>query len=261
MRVSVLCAVFLLVAGSVSGQVELLQTFETTDDFTISLPSGWHEIPNDMLRALTLNLAQRAPAAPRMDFAYGYQVAVPPNWFQYPYTLVQIENSGKIPESELESMSEFEDAMQEGADTVNSAMGSFMSQGELTATRYDPDENIIWTQTSMEVVGIGRVRGITAAILTERGIIAVHSYALDGDFAYYEPMFEEIARGVSVSEYIRYKSQVTASRSGGASASGAASVESIAYSVGFIVGAFVVPIGLIGSLVVVVVWVKERNAS
>ena len=72
-------------------------------------------------------------------------------------------------------MSELQGSMQEGMDTVESAMGSFMSQRESAEIRYDPDENIIWTRTSLEVAGIGGVRGVSALILTERGVIAVHS--------------------------------------------------------------------------------------
>lgn len=209
MRIALLCVVSMLVTGNVSAQIELTQTFETTDDFTISIPEGWHEIPKDALETLTSNLAQLAPQAPRQVYDCGFQLDAPPEWFQYPYILVQAKKTGRVRESELESMSKVERSMQRGLKETQNSLDSFLSEAELGKTVYDPDEHILWAMFSMEVAEVGRVRGLTAAILTERGTIQVHSYAHDAEFEDYTPLFEAIARNVSVSESIRYRPHLT----------------------------------------------------
>ena len=84
-----------------------------------------------------------------------------------------------------------------------------MSQAEAGETLYDSDEHILRMQTSMEVAGIGKVRGLTAVILTERGTISIHAYALGAEFDDYTPLFEAIVRNVSIPESIRYKPRMT----------------------------------------------------
>ena len=209
MRAALMCVVSLLIAVNGSAQVELTQAFETTDDFTISLPAGWHEIPKDVLETLTSNLAQLAPQAPIQVYDYGFQLDAPPEWFQHPYILVQVRNTGRTRPSELESMSKIEREMQRGLKETQDSWDSILSEFELGQTLYDPVEQILWVKFSMEVAEVGRVHGLTAAILTEHGAIQVHSYAPAGEFADYTPLFEAISRNVSVSESIQYRPHFT----------------------------------------------------
>jgi len=210
MRIAVLCVAAILVAGNLSAEITLSQVFDTRDDFTIRLPTGWVQIPKDAIDAYLKEIAKLAPQASRRTIDYGFQLDTSSEWFQHPYIVVQVKKSGRIPDSQLKSLPkvEVERALQRSAKKAESVL-DFVSRAEVGKTLYDSAAHILWWQTSAEYADEGKVRILTALILTEQGIIQVMNYALATEFDDYAPLFETIVRNVSISEAIRYKPQIT----------------------------------------------------
>lgn len=209
MKLIALCLSAMLIAGVASGATPLPQTVETSDNFTMSLPAEWIQIPRDVLDAYMKKMAELAPQAPKQTFEYGFQLKTPAGWFHYPYMLVQVRNIGRVPEAELKSLPRVENALREGIKQAETGAKSLCAEMSVNKTYYDSDSHILWTQVSTEVVNVGTVRGVMAMILTERGIIQVMCYARSAEFEQYAPMFEEIARNVRVGETIRYRPKLT----------------------------------------------------
>jgi hypothetical protein len=57
------------------------ETFQKDDQFAITLPDEWVEIPKDILHAYTENIAKLAPNVPKQAYDYGYQFTGVENWF------------------------------------------------------------------------------------------------------------------------------------------------------------------------------------
>jgi hypothetical protein len=93
--------------------------------FSISLPDEWVEIPRDVIDAYEKEIARLAPNAPAPHYDYGFQLGSSQNWFEYPYILVQINNTGRIPESQLEKFEAYN--IQESLDKHKKGLSSIMS--------------------------------------------------------------------------------------------------------------------------------------
>lgn len=194
----------LLISGSLLAQDALPKPFVTEDDFTIHLPWDWEQIPKEVIDKFIQDFTKMAPSAPKMHYDYVFQKSSN-RWFQYPYVLVQVNNNGKIPESQLKSYDKFEDEMNKNAKKLETHTYSALSDIEVGKTYYDPSCHILWSQMESNVEGAGKVRALIAMILTERGTIQIFGYSLAKDYDRYAPLFEKIARNVIVSGKIRYK--------------------------------------------------------
>jgi hypothetical protein len=73
--------------------VDLPQTIQARDGFTISLPADWVAIPKDALDGLSEHLAKLAPKAERQTYDYGFQLPKKEHWIEYPYIFVQVKPS------------------------------------------------------------------------------------------------------------------------------------------------------------------------
>jgi hypothetical protein len=109
----------------------------------------------------------------------------------------------------LKSVPRVEKGIGKGLKKVEDAMGSVVSRAEVGKTFYDSKSHILWSQIEMDIAGVGTVRGLLALILTERGAIQVVGYAPATEFDRYGPLFERIARNVSIPEEIRYRPRIT----------------------------------------------------
>ena len=197
--------VFCFVAGSTLAAPELSQRFETKDDFTVWLPPDWKAIPPDVLRAYGEVLAKAAPNVPRQTYEYGFQQAAAHNRFTYPYILIQVKNTGRIPEAQLKSVRRTAAAMNEGAQKFSSALSKVVSGVSLNETVYDADFHILWSKIAAQVVGVGPILGLVGVRLTENGVVQIMGYAKESEYAEYAPLFEAIIKQAEIAEYARYK--------------------------------------------------------
>ena len=192
-------------------------TFNTRDDFEISLPAGWVQIPKNVLNEYFKELQVLSPGLIKdyFDYDYGFQRNALTEGLSYPYILIQVKNSGRIPEAQLKSVSSVENAIQESikgaTKQASQSIQSMFTSSHIETGKsvYDSDLHIFWTQMESSVPGVGKVKAIIAMLLTERGVLNVLCYARSEEYEGYLPLFEKIVKGISFSETLRYKPQVT----------------------------------------------------
>ncbi len=197
----------LLSLGTPCFGADLPQSFAAKEGFTIHLPKDWEPIPKEVIDKYSQAIAKMAPKAEKQHYDYGFQRADSPKWFTYPYILVQVNRSGRIPEEQLKSLKRIEKAMGDSFAKTTDSISSISSNASLGEPMYDPVSHILWTRIAIDVKEAGTVRGIIGAILTEEGFVQIACYAKSEDFEKYLPVFETIIKQTDFSADLRFGAQ------------------------------------------------------
>ena len=171
--------------------------------YTVTLPPGWVRIPADVLDEHLKALGAVAKGKLDQKFTDGFQPAGTP-WFQYPYIMVQVVESGPIPARELEGMKSFRSGVQEGLDEAKKKLPTMISDLSLGETAYDASNQCIWIRVSMQAAGVGEVKGVTRGFLTSYGMVTFNCYAQAQDFDQRLPVFNSLLANVKISDDMRY---------------------------------------------------------
>lgn len=194
----------LMSSGSVCGAVDLPKEFPSPDGYTVRIPDDWIAIPREVLDGSAKQVEKTFPNASRPVFAQGFQVAASKGWLTYPYVLVQTIE-GRIPEAALGKMEKVREAMEKRVAKDQSDMSRLMADAKVGEPTYDASAHIIWTVVTLEVKGVGTVKTMVAALLTEKGAVRLSGSATADEYEKYLPVFEAIARGATVSPELQYK--------------------------------------------------------
>ena len=171
--------------------------------FSISLPDGWVEMPRDVIDAYEKEMAKLAPNVPAQHYDYGFQLGASKNWFEYPYILVQMKNTGRFPENQLKKLEGY--PVQQSLDKHKKGLNSIMSDIQAGKMVYDKQTKMIWMRIEFNVANIGPVSGISGMIPTEKGFIQVMGYSLRKSYQTYEAIFQSVALSVSPDPELAYK--------------------------------------------------------
>jgi len=175
--------------------------------FTLSLPDGWVEIPQDVLSAMRANLKRQAPSAKVPKYDYGFQLETSKNWMEYPYVLVQVSDTGRIPEHQLKSMPKID--LNETVKNQTAGLQSIMSNATLGKMQYDEAAHVVWIIVQIDVANAGKIQGLSGLIPTEKGIVQVHAYSTESNFQAYLPIFRQIITSTTVPPDLTYKPRWT----------------------------------------------------
>jgi hypothetical protein len=175
--------------------------------FSLTVPDGWVEIPQEVLTKTYDAMKQQAPDAGFPRYDYGFQLKSAEKWMAYPYVLVQISNTARISERELQSLQKVD--MNKEIRSYAQAAKSLMSNVQLGQPSYDAALHVIWMTSQSDVVGIGKVQGLSGMIPTEKGMVIVHGYALDTNFPNYAPMYRDLIASTKVATELAYKPRWT----------------------------------------------------
>ena len=175
----------------------------TKREFSLVLPDGWIEVPQDVLTAVNDEFKRQGQGASMPRYDYAFQPGSVQNWLDYPYVLVQISNVGRTTEAELKKLPTI-DANQMFSGTASKLSG-FMSNMKLGQMQYDRTSHVIWMTSQADVAGIGKVQGLTGMIPTEKGAVHVHGYALEPGFSEFLPIFRQIVQSAMIAPDLAYK--------------------------------------------------------
>lgn len=210
----ILMSLLLLLAAPCSG-TEPLQSFAAKEGFTLHLPSDWKPIPKDILDKYSQAIAKMAPQAEKQVYDYGFQRSDAPKWFAYPYILVQVKRSGRIPEEQLTSLKRIGKAMDESFSKTTDSLSVITSNASLGEPIYDPAAHILWTRIAIDIKKTGTVRGIIGTLLTEEGFVQIAGYAMDDNFGTYLPIFESVIKTAEIRAGLKYGSGALAGKTAG----------------------------------------------
>ena len=184
-------------------------TFETKDDFTLTLPDEWVEIPREVLNQFEAALLEASQGKNQQKYEYGYQLNSAKNWLEYPYILVQVNRTGRVPEGQLTQYEKIEAGFDQGLKQAEDALNGVISGGRQGSVLYDEVNHILWSGLTMNVTGFGEIKGTVAIKLTEFGFIQVMGYADAISFSHYSAIFKEAVNTLVVAEEYQYKPRIT----------------------------------------------------
>jgi hypothetical protein len=185
-------ACILAIAVCVSGA-----TFETADEFSITLPDGWVQIPGSVLQEFAAKMNELSPDAPPQVYDYGYQLGDNGGWLSYPYVLVQVRPEGRIPSGELARFPK-----------MSSQMGDIDLSGvQFGESTYDKEHQILWSTLTTQPPEGETVKALIAVKLTELGYIRLTGCALDASFDDYKKVFTDAFTSLEMDDSIAYKPQ------------------------------------------------------
>jgi hypothetical protein len=185
------------------------EVFETRDDFSMTLPNGWVEAPPEALRGLETRINQVSDGAIEQHYDYGYQRSSANTWFEYPYILVQVKKGGRIREGQLTQYEKVQAQLREGMEKGEESLSAIVSDITQGDTLYDEINHILWSAFTMNVQGVGEVRGLVGIKLTKFGFIQVAGYATESTFGQYSPIFSEAVRTLNIAEKYKYQPRLT----------------------------------------------------
>lgn len=171
--------------------------------FTISLPDGWTEIPQEIFERIYDELKYQAPTKELPKYDYGFQLESSQNWMEYPYILVQVNNSSRIPAQQFKTSQKID--LNEKIKTANAH--SIISNAELGKTYYDEENNIFWVSIQSELANGQTIQAISGLIPTETGYVQIHAYSSNSTFASYLPIFRQIITSTAIPPGLVYKSR------------------------------------------------------
>jgi hypothetical protein len=175
----------------------------TKNEFSLTLPNGWVEVPQDVLTAVNDEVKRQGQGASMPRYDYAFQPGSAQNWLEYPYVLVQISNVGRTTEGQLKKLPAI-DTNQILSGTASKLSG-FMSNTKLGQMQYDQAAHVIWMTSQTDVKGVGKVQGLTGTIPTEKGVVQLHGYALESGFAEFLPTFRQIVQSTAIAPDLAYK--------------------------------------------------------
>jgi len=201
------CICSFIFSAQLFGQ-EIKKEFRTSDGFSIFLTNNWKEIPKDILEESAKAYAE-ATKMDRQYYDYGFQLTSSQNWLQYPYILIQVKKSGRIPDSQLKKYKTLETDMQKGLQEAEKKSVGLLSDSKLGETYYDSENHILFTLIKMNVQSIGTVVGLTAVKLTEEGFIQFSGYAIESVADKYISFFKDAVRQIKLQDHLVYKPRLT----------------------------------------------------
>ena len=172
-------------------------------EFTLSLPDGWVEIPSNVLSATQAEIKRRAPGAKIPKYDYGFQKQPLMKGMKYPFVLIQVIDSGRIPERQLKSIPKIDWNKQLKDRIANHK--SIISSASVGKMQYDESAHIIWIMSQSDVVNAGKILGVSGIIPTETGVIQIHANSGESDFQGYLPIFRQIIMSTTVSPNLAYQ--------------------------------------------------------
>ncbi len=174
----------------------------SSDGVTLTMRPGWIQIPPEQVQRVREELQQQAPKVKIPVFDYAYQEASD-EWFSYPYVLITIHRTGRISERDLESWAKVD--LTSAVDKVAKSASSVMTDASAGHMRYDESARVVWQEIETNLVDNQKIRGITAIIPTEFGLVRVHGYSRDADYARFAASFQRLIAEASIEETVRYK--------------------------------------------------------
>jgi hypothetical protein len=181
------------------------KTLKTEDGFSISIPKEWTQIPKEIIDQFSEDAHKAKPSEPKQNFDYAFQATPSGSWFKYPYLLIQVHKTGRLPDGLIQSIKKQADS------DVNEFKkdSSFFLSANVQKSIYEESTNTLWNVTNYTLDGGIQVRAFIATIHTENGSIQIMGYSKTDELRQYAPIFDSIFKNIVVDDSLRYKPRLS----------------------------------------------------
>jgi hypothetical protein len=173
------------------------------DGFKLFIPNNWIEIPQKQVAIKAASLSSNYSNAPHESIDYAFQPKSNAYWFDYPYIIIQIKNTGRVTEKQLKELNRFSFDSTKGK--IEKQLNDQLSKSQMTAFTYDVAHNIIWSELTADVQDVGKIYSLVGAVLTANGSISFYCSCKYTTMKRYYYVFQNIIYSVVISEQLKYK--------------------------------------------------------
>jgi hypothetical protein len=158
--------------------------------YSLTIPPGWKAMPPNAVMMINNMVRQKMPGVDiRYDGAFQLQGQQPG---AYPYILVQVQPipGGGASYEQIEA--ELAKGVKEGIKKVEGPISDLAKNLSVGTPALDRTRNRVVTRIEMDVLGVGRIQGLSVGFLGANDMVYLHCYAREADFPKYLPTFDAL---------------------------------------------------------------------
>jgi hypothetical protein len=166
--------------------------------YSISLPDGWTQIPDDKVQKCVAALV-RSPQASAWQWDAAFQPHNQSEWFTYPYAIVQIKPyANGLEPTNAEIATALKEMAGINLDTEmrnesNPQVANLMSNSSLGQAEWDDKNKTARITMQTDVADAGTLKASGTIHFGRRAIVCVWCYATDADFGVQQATFRQIS--------------------------------------------------------------------
>ena len=160
-----------------------------TSHYSFILPNDWIEIPKSVIDKTIDELVKKTQGS-RVEYAAGFQLGSK-NYFSYPYILVQEHKLNTPSYSEVVKIFEGIDTTRI-IDKTTKEYSEVLKNASVDSPIADRNRNILFMNLNLDVVNIGKVRGLLVMFLGKERITQLNFYAVESEYSQLLPAFNSI---------------------------------------------------------------------
>lgn len=176
---------------------------------TVVPPEGWLSIPPDLLEELSMRTAVETVGRSVEVYQDGFRPRNPGADLWLPNILVQIRESGRIPYGRFLHLPTLDELRTASARTYPEGIPPLIMGVAVEGVAFDRERMIIHLEHALDLKFKGRVRVLTAALLTERGLVAFHYLDREMRIDDGRRVFGEFIDSVQPSDEIAYRPRIS----------------------------------------------------
>ena len=168
----------------------------------ITLDERWNEIPKALLDQLSTS---KADGLGQQEWDYAYQISESTDSMNYPYILIQIKNTGRVVESELQEAAKAMTSAKINPEDMQKLSSGQIKSASAETVDYDTKAHTLISKASINTGESGELKTLTALKLTKDGLIQFHGYALPDQAAEFMPFFEKAIADIELPPDMAYQ--------------------------------------------------------
>jgi hypothetical protein len=200
-----------LVCGAVSARAAEV-SYHSPNGFSLTVPDGWTEIPHAEIESMAAKLLRQNN---NLVHDAGFQPAGQP-WFMYPYALTQVIHYPTTrPPNEREMRQIVDQIAGSAANVQQSAVSpeakQLLKNIQTSAPTFDAKKRTFVMPVSMNVPGIGQIRGVAVGHFGKSDLVQVCCYDQATNYAKQEANFAKILDSFKFDASAEYPNSVFSS--------------------------------------------------
>ena len=192
----------ILISLNARAQFDLTETISVKNEFSISLPSNWVEIPDKIKIEYSKNFS--------ISIDYAFQPKEE-HWFEDAYIVIQKNFKGKMSKRTIEkNVKSFDNtktlkkSMEKVKNKLKNRIG-YTIENEILSKHYDDKRKIYWIFVYSNIEGMGPSMNISIVQFTENGFFQITCVSHINNFVEDLALYKQIINNFEVSERIRYR--------------------------------------------------------
>jgi len=169
--------------------------------YSFTIPNGWAEIPKSTIDEVMQQVVDMT-AGQFIDYETGFQLENT-EAFQYPYILVQQHKINTPSYSQITQTFE-SDKFSESVNEKIDEYSELMTNASLQDPFVDKERSIIFMNLEMDVVNVGKVKGLLAMFLGKSGITQLNFYSVKSEYSENLLIFNQIIDSFSYEQGYEY---------------------------------------------------------